>query len=233
MPDIAKGFTDNTDLANTLWDMSPIVIAMIDEEGRFLCVNQMAQHFWEYTEAELRQKRWQDITHPEDLPADVSMHKMLRDKKQQQYTMCKRYITKSGRVVWGSLTVHTLNDTGGRFLYFLSQVIPIDNYIHEKNEIQKTISAQEVTKDGGSKVSFSGYIMKNLPSLVSLLFVLIGGVYVFSADFGANKQKMNDMENDIKRIEVKVHDSNKSTQKKMEEITKLLIEIKSAKGGKK
>jgi PAS domain S-box-containing protein len=226
-----NAFAMNEEVANILWDMSPIVITMIDEEGKFLYVNHMAQHFWEYTEAELRQKKWQDITHPEDLPADVSMHKMLKDGQQRQYTMCKRYITKSGRVVWGSLTVHPLNDTSGRTVHFLSQVIPLDNYIHgsQQDEIYKVMPANEVKPPKNEKVSVSGYIMKHLPNFISLLFVLIGGIYVFSADLGANKQKINNVEEDIKKVEKKVDSIERNAQEQM----KILLEIKNSKESKK
>ena len=207
---------------------------MIDEEGHFLYVNNMAQHFWEYTEAELRQKKWQDITHPEDLSADVSMHKMLKDKKQQQYTMCKRYITKSGRVVWGSLTVHMLNDTGSNYLYFLSQVVPLDNYIHGSGEVTAPVSTPAPKDDEEGKQSKWGeYIKKNFPSFLSLLFVVVGGVYIFSSDFGANKQKVKNLEDSIKKIEAKVDESNKESQKKWQEMMNILRDIKNKSGAKK
>jgi len=233
MIDVDNTFSISADLADIIWDMSPIVIALLDDDGRFLYVNHMAQHFWEYTEAELKQKKWQDITHPEDLSADLSMHKLLKDKKQQHYTMCKRYITKSGKVVWGNLTVHLTSSTHGNMVCFLSQVVPLDSYVPQ-NTLDSIIEVQNQKRqfneeNAGIPWGGAGYLKNNWTSVLSLLFVIDGGLYVFSTDLGANKQKITNMEERIKKVEKGIEDVNKKTSNidsNISGVMKLLQDIK-------
>jgi len=216
----------NSNLSSIIWDMSPIVIAMIDEDDKFLYVNRTGQSFWEYSEAELKAKKWQDITHPEDIPADVTMRKLLKEGKQKSYTMSKRYLTKSGRVVWGSLTAYAFNETGGKFICFLTQVVPIEKRNND-NVVVYNHDARGADKDG-QKTNVIGYVLKHFPSLLSLTMMIFGSIWVFSSDLGASRQKVISMESDIRKLD----ESFKETKKHLDEITRILIEMKKEQQGK-
>jgi len=191
-------FAVDPNIANLIWDRSPIIIALIDENGSFVYVNHQAQHFWEYTEAELRKKSWKDITHPEDLPADIKMHELLRAGKIPHYTMCKRYITKSGRVVWASLNVHLLKDSNDNFMYYLSQVVPLDMMHHVNDEQLDKIANNN--KELGKKNPMA-FIVKNMSWLAMPIFMCITGVMVFFGDFRASEVEINNMKEKITQLE--------------------------------
>lgn len=98
--------------------------ARISQEGDFLWVNRTLEEILEYNYSELLEKRWQDLTHPEDLKADEAMIKILNKGLREQYSMSKRFLTKTGKVVWVSLYVSKVTE-GERFLCFASQLVPM------------------------------------------------------------------------------------------------------------
>ena len=56
-----------------------------------------------YSADELAQMTWQQITHPDDLEADLAQAKRLISGQASSYTIEKRYIRKDGGIVWVSL----------------------------------------------------------------------------------------------------------------------------------
>jgi len=223
-----NGLLLNKDMIDIVWGKSPIVIAIMDESGRFIYVNAMAQKFWEYTTDELLQKKWQQLTHPEDLATDAEMHLQLKngDFEDGYYSMCKRYLTKSGRITWGSVTVHILRNINGERLFFLSQVVPFDAMHHTSNKVREILEQQNSRRNTGTastvkKESESGgalqFFEKN--RLVMLgAFAILSSIIIFMADFKYNQKRISDIE---KRIE-KIENGNNEMINSMETLKKLM-----------
>ncbi|MGC1650901.1 MAG: PAS domain S-box protein, partial [Candidatus Sulfotelmatobacter sp.] len=72
-----------------------------------------------YNEAELRDLTFQEITHPDDLPADLIETEKLRNGTLATFSMEKRYVRKDGSDVWVNLTVSGVRDASGKFDYFI------------------------------------------------------------------------------------------------------------------
>lgn len=82
-------------------------------DGRWLHVNQKLLDFYGYSQEELATLHFQDITHPDDLDADLVLLGRLLVGEIGSYTMEKRYIRKDGEVVWGRLTISLVRDDLG------------------------------------------------------------------------------------------------------------------------
>ena len=106
------------------WESSVVGVAIVDKDGAFLRANPTLCRFLQYTESELARRRFQDLTHPDDLGDDVAMARDVADGRIEGYDMAKRYLTKRGAVVWANLRVVALLDGAGGFVAFLSQVSP-------------------------------------------------------------------------------------------------------------
>lgn len=104
-----------------LWDKSILGLCLVSQEGEFLSANPAFCILTEYTEVELQSKKLKDITHPEDVDAALKMSAQVFDQSREQYTMRKRYITKTGRIVWIVLRVVPIV-VNGKFEFFISQV---------------------------------------------------------------------------------------------------------------
>ena len=78
------------------FEWSPIGIALVGLDGRWLEVNRALCEIVGYTEDELRALTFQDITHPDDLEADLAQAERLFSGEIPSYQMEKRYLRKDG-----------------------------------------------------------------------------------------------------------------------------------------
>ncbi|PTB22003.1 hypothetical protein C9I57_05150 [Trinickia symbiotica] len=107
------------------FEQAAVGIAHVGPDGRWLRVNQKLCDIVGYTREELLTMTFQDITHPDDLDADLAqLHQML-DGQIDTYTMEKRYFRKDGSEVWIALTVALVRDDANRPDYFISVVADI------------------------------------------------------------------------------------------------------------
>ncbi|MBE9230023.1 PAS domain S-box protein, partial [Phormidium sp. LEGE 05292] len=104
------------------FDDAAIGMALVALDGRFLQVNIALCEITGYSEAELLGNFFQDITHPDDLEKDLEYIRQVLAGKCRTYQMEKRYIHKSGHLVWGLLSVSVVKDQQGNCLYFVTQI---------------------------------------------------------------------------------------------------------------
>ncbi|TWR29668.1 PAS domain S-box protein [Mucilaginibacter pallidiroseus] len=131
---------------------SPIGMVLVSLEGRFMKVNNSICELLGYTEEELLSKTFQEITHPEDLQADLELLDKLLAGEVTTYKMEKRYFTKSGSILWIFLNVSMVVDQARKPLYFVSQIKDItDRKIAEdalRESERRWIFASEGTGGG-------------------------------------------------------------------------------------
>jgi diguanylate cyclase (GGDEF)-like protein/PAS domain S-box-containing protein len=106
----------------TAFESAPIGMALVDLDGGWLEVNDALCALVGYSENELQEMTFQDITHPDDLEADLELLRALIAGEIPEYQMEKRYFTKSGEQVWAQLSVSLMLDAFGKPLHFISQV---------------------------------------------------------------------------------------------------------------
>ena len=98
-----------------------------------------------YSKSELLELTFQDITHPDDLKKDLSLIRKILNKKIETYTLEKRYLSKSGDIIWVSLTTSPVWNTDNTIKFFIAQVVDITarkkltTELHNKNiELART-----------------------------------------------------------------------------------------------
>ena len=67
-----------------------------------------------YTEDELLQKTFLQLTHPDDVRKSKEQSDALCRGDVSSYRLEKRYIRKDGEVLWGDLAVSAIRDEEGR-----------------------------------------------------------------------------------------------------------------------
>ncbi|OKH36836.1 hypothetical protein NIES2119_15560 [[Phormidium ambiguum] IAM M-71] len=115
------------------FDDAAIGMALVALDGRFLQVNLALCEITGYSEAELLGNFFQDITHPDELNADREFIRQILAGERRTYQVEKRYIHKSGHIVWGLLGVSVVKDRQGNPLYFITQIQDIS----ERQKIDK------------------------------------------------------------------------------------------------
>ncbi len=89
-----------------IYERAPVGIALFDPlTGRFLQVNPKYCDITGYDHQEMLQLSFRDITHADDLQADLDNMDRLLKGTSRHFTMEKRYVRKDGAVVWVHLTV--------------------------------------------------------------------------------------------------------------------------------
>jgi PAS domain S-box-containing protein len=104
------------------FEFAGIGMALVATDGRLLRVNSSFCEIVGYPEARLLQKTFAEITHPDDLAADLTMLAELTDGKRRSYQLEKRYLHRDGHSVWVRLTVSLVRDTAGAPLHAIAQV---------------------------------------------------------------------------------------------------------------
>ncbi len=118
------------------FENAPIGEALTSPDGRWLKVNRVLCSLLGYTTEELLECRFQDITHPDDLAADAEYMHLLLFKEAASCHFEKRYLHKSGAVVWVYLSVSLARDAAGEPLYFIVQVEDIGQRKREESFTQ-------------------------------------------------------------------------------------------------
>ena len=109
------------------FEQAAVGIAHVSPEGRFLRVNRKFCDIVGYSEDEMLALTFQDITHPDDLDADLEHVRQVANGEIETYSMDKRYYRKDGSIVWVNLTVSLLSDKGGSPDYFVSVIKEISD----------------------------------------------------------------------------------------------------------
>lgn len=107
---------------SSAFEYASIGMALVTTEGRWARVNRAVCSLLGYSEEELLQKTFQDITHPDDIQSDLNYVNQLLEGKINSYQMEKRYFHKSGHVVWVLLSVSLVRDDQGKPQHFISQI---------------------------------------------------------------------------------------------------------------
>ncbi|MDX1689222.1 MAG: PAS domain S-box protein [Candidatus Promineifilaceae bacterium] len=110
----------------TLFEESPLGMSLVDAENRFVRVNSRLCEMLGYSAESLTKLSFTDITHPEDLQADLEHAKRLRAGEIPRFNMEKRYIRQDGTLLWVHLTVTTIHDARDGAQYYLGMVEDID-----------------------------------------------------------------------------------------------------------
>ncbi|WP_380931645.1 PAS domain S-box protein [Sphingomonas qilianensis] len=111
-----------TELFENAFDHAPIGMAVVALDGRLLKLNSAFCQLIGYSIAEATKLDFQAITHPDDLAADLLLLADLIAGKLPSYQLEKRYIRKSGRVMWARLSVSMVVGDDGAPKHLIAQV---------------------------------------------------------------------------------------------------------------
>nr|ADY60858.1 multi-sensor hybrid histidine kinase [Rubinisphaera brasiliensis DSM 5305] len=104
------------------FEQAAMGIAHVGPDGSWLRVNQGLCDIVGYTAEELMALSFQDITHPDDLTADLELVQQILAGELKRYSLEKRYVHKAGHTVWINLTVSLIQHADGSPNYFISVV---------------------------------------------------------------------------------------------------------------
>ncbi len=93
-----------------MFEQSPLGIALIDPlTGRPLEVNERLLRIIGWTREDLVARGWVGVTHPDDLAVELAQVARLRAGESAGFQLEKRYLRDDGTVIWGDLTVTSVD----------------------------------------------------------------------------------------------------------------------------
>ncbi len=123
----------------SLFEHAAVGIVQATATGQFLRVNQRFCEIVGYSEAELLQITFQQITHPEDLGNDLHHLQRVIAGEIPTFSIEKRYIRKSGESRWVNLSVSLVRDEAGAVQY----AIGVIEDIHQRKQTEAALRESE------------------------------------------------------------------------------------------
>jgi PAS domain S-box-containing protein len=124
------------------FEHAPIGMALVslaqDSFGQMLRVNSALCRLLEYRDCELVGRRFAEITHPDDVSADLATAQRLVAGEIDSYEIDKRYITASGEVVLAILSVSMLPDSEGGSAYAIAQIQDVSARRRAEEEVEQS-----------------------------------------------------------------------------------------------
>jgi diguanylate cyclase (GGDEF)-like protein/PAS domain S-box-containing protein len=135
-----------TQLFENAFANAPIGMALVSLDGRWLKVNESLCELLGYPEAELLMLTFQEITHADDLDADMRQVERLVAEEIDRYTMSKRYFRKDGDEVWANLSVSLVRDEEGQPAHFIAQIEDISKRKRLERALQHLADHDHLTE---------------------------------------------------------------------------------------
>ncbi len=131
---------DEASVSDDLWRLtlqhSPIGMTLVGLDGALLMVNRALCEMLGYDAESLRQRGFQELTHPEDLDADLELFDQAVAGAIDSYRLRKRYLHADGRFVWGDLSVALVRGPDGDPLHFISQILDVTEQIEHEQRLE-------------------------------------------------------------------------------------------------
>lgn len=121
------------------FEQAAVGIAHVSPEGKFLRINQKFCDIAGYPLGELLTLTFQEITHPDDLDADLNQVKRVLAGEIEIYSVEKRYRRKDGEFIWVNLTVSLVHKDDASPDYFIAVI----EDIRERKQTEAALSQSE------------------------------------------------------------------------------------------
>ena len=135
------------------FELGLIGMAITSPTKRMLAVNGEICKILGYEPSELLQLTWADITHPDDLAADVMQFNRVLAGEMDGYSLEKRFIRENGQVIFTTISVKCLRRADGSVVYFVALLQDIterkcaEAALRQSNEELEKLVAQLRVKD--------------------------------------------------------------------------------------
>jgi diguanylate cyclase (GGDEF)-like protein/PAS domain S-box-containing protein len=104
------------------FEAAVIGMSLVAPDGRYLRVNRALCELLDYSEEELLTKTFQELTHPDDLAADLALTNRLLAGEVNSFGMEKRYLRRDGAIVWAQLAISLVRDQTGAPRHLVGQI---------------------------------------------------------------------------------------------------------------
>ena len=140
------------DVFRRQFENAPVGMTQLSIGGRFMRVNRAFCELVGYSESELIGRFFHDLTHPEDLVAEMALLRRVLDGVQPGYTIEKRLVRKNGQLLWVQRSMSLERTAAGAPDFLLSAVVDVTARAAAEHALLRSASqlttAQRVARIG-------------------------------------------------------------------------------------
>lgn len=120
--DLQQKIAEGEALFEDAFSNSPIGMALVDTMGIIIRANASFCGMLARSREEMTGANFADITHPDDINADLILFRQVLAGSRDGYTIDKRYLRSDGGIVETRLTVTAMRNAAGEIVRFISQI---------------------------------------------------------------------------------------------------------------
>ena len=155
------------------FEQTPIGLALLALDGRYLKVNHALCALIGYPEVELLARTFHDITHADDLGESIEILRRLIADSSRPFQIEKRYVHANGHLVTALVRISLVRDDAANPLYFISQIQDITERKQAEKHIKRTMErlteAQRIAQIGDWEWDIDGNTVSWSPQVFEIL----------------------------------------------------------------
>lgn len=129
--------------SRSYFELGLIGMAITSPTQGWIEINDNVCEMLGYERDELMQKTWADMTHPDDLEADVASFNRVMAGELDGYSIDKRFIRKNGQVLFTTLSTRCIRRSDGSVDYF---VVLLQDITRRKQDEQALLASKEALR---------------------------------------------------------------------------------------
>ncbi len=173
---------------------SLVGVAITSPDKGWIEVNERFLQMLGYSFEELQPLTWSDLSHPEDIYADLEHYDRMLAGEIESYTMDKRYLCKHGGLLYANIAVSCIRGDAGDVKMIMGSYIDISERVEAQRERDEAFEI--ITSSINYATNIQGAILPSAESMNATLadhFVLweprdkVGGDIYFMKKWGLGK----------------------------------------------
>ncbi|MEA2477792.1 MAG: hypothetical protein QOC87_1991 [Actinomycetota bacterium] len=139
---VERALSESEQLFRQIFQAGPVGIATANEDFKFTRVNAAYCKLVGYGEEELLGQSFAVVTHPDDVDSDETLARRLFAGEIPSYQIEKRYLRKSGEMIWVSVSASVVRDDDGLVSYGIAIVEDVTARKEAEEEMQRVDAAK-------------------------------------------------------------------------------------------
>ena len=173
----------------TAFDDAPIGMALVALDGRFVQVNSSLEALTGRRRTWLLGRTHQDLTHPDDLAADLAKTRRLHDGAVDTHRFEKRFTHAAGHDVWVRGAISLVRDPEGAPRYYVHQVEDVTDRKRAEDDLARAALHDPLTGLANrtllaERLSLALARARRVPGPVGVLFIDLDRFGAINERFG-------------------------------------------------
>jgi PAS domain S-box-containing protein len=152
------GPAQDESLFRAVFENAGVGVVLVDPAGRILRVNPSYRRMLGYSEEELIELSYREVTHEDDLERCTREMQEFFDSERAQQQVYKRYRRRDGGVVWGRVTISAIRDEDGKLDVMIAIVADVTDQVVAERKAKFQADLLDVVRESIIGTDLEGLI---------------------------------------------------------------------------